>query len=76
MERYARRINLPESYFPNMIIPLRRSMDILNTAGGSEYRSRDFLKMIQLFLNKGSWNGEEIIPAEWLEKATIPKANT
>jgi len=47
---------------------------ILNTAGGSEYRSRDFLKLIQLCLNKGIWNGQQIIDASWLEKATTPKA--
>tara|TARA_R110002049_G_scaffold43942_1_gene128996 strand:+ start:809 stop:1888 length:1080 start_codon:yes stop_codon:yes gene_type:complete len=48
---------------------------ILNTAGGSEYKSRDFLKLIQLCLNKGKWNGEQIISASWIEKATSPKVN-
>ena len=46
----------------------------LNTAGGSEYRSRDFLKLIQLCLQGGVWEGRRVIPAEWLEKATTPKA--
>ncbi|WP_420399772.1 serine hydrolase domain-containing protein [Flagellimonas sp.] len=46
---------------------------VLNTAGGSEYKSRDLLKLIQLCLNKGVWNGQEIIPATWLQKATTPK---
>ena len=49
--------------------------NILNTAGGSEYRSRDLLKLIQLCINKGSWNGKQIIPSEWIEKATTPKVN-
>ena len=48
---------------------------ILNTAGGSEYKSRDFLKLIQLCLNKGKWNGEQIISSPWIEKATSPKVN-
>jgi CubicO group peptidase (beta-lactamase class C family) len=48
---------------------------ILNTAGGSEYRSRDFLKLIQLCLNKGKWNNEQIISSAWIEKATTPKVN-
>lgn len=48
---------------------------ILNTAGGSEYRSRDFLKLIQLCLNKGKWNTEQIISSAWIEKATTPKVN-
>ncbi len=47
----------------------------LNTAGGSEYRSRDFLKIIQMCLQNGRWGEQQIIPADWLEKATTPKAN-
>ncbi|WCO02965.1 serine hydrolase domain-containing protein [Psychroserpens ponticola] len=46
---------------------------ILNTAGGSEYRSRDFLKLIQMCVNKGKWNGKQIISESWIEKATMPK---
>lgn len=46
---------------------------ILNTAGGSEYRSRDLLKLIQLCLNKGQWNGKQIISSSWIEKATTTK---
>lgn len=46
----------------------------LNTAGGSEYKSRDLLKLGQLCLNEGRWNGKSIIPASWLKKATTPKA--
>ncbi|MBX2872410.1 MAG: beta-lactamase family protein [Saprospiraceae bacterium] len=46
----------------------------LNTAGGSQYRSRDLLKLGQLCLNEGEWSGQQIIPAAWLKKATSPKA--
>ncbi|WP_109301410.1 serine hydrolase [Aquimarina sp. AU474] len=49
--------------------------NILNTAGGSEYRSRDLLKLGQLCLNNGIWNKQQIIPKSWLSKATTPKAN-
>jgi len=49
--------------------------DILNTAGGSEYKSRDFLKLIQLCLNNGQWEGKQIIPSAWIDKASSPKAN-
>jgi CubicO group peptidase (beta-lactamase class C family) len=48
---------------------------VLNTAGGSEYRSRDFLKLIQLFINNGQWNNEQIISSSWIQKATTPKVN-
>lgn len=50
-------------------------MGIINTAGGSEYRSRDFLKLIQLCLNEGKWEGRQIISSDWIQKATTPKAN-
>ncbi len=30
-------------------------------------RVRDFAKFGRLYLNKGNWNGEQIIPAEWVE---------
>lgn len=48
---------------------------VLNTAGGSEYRSRDFLKIIQMFLQNGEWDGKQILSKEWIQKATTPKAN-
>lgn len=48
---------------------------ILNTAGGSEYRSRDFLKLIQLLLQKGRWNTTQIISESWVDKATSAKAS-
>jgi len=48
---------------------------VLNTAGGSEYRSRDLLRLGQLCINKGQWNGEQLISSEWIAKATSPKAN-
>lgn len=43
------------------------------TAGGSEYRSRDLLKLIQLCLNKGKWNGKQVISSSWIEKASTTK---
>lgn len=50
-------------------------MKILNTAGGSEYQSRDFLKLIQLCLQNGQWNEKQLIPEDWLQKATTAKVN-
>ncbi|MEM8845589.1 MAG: serine hydrolase [Bacteroidota bacterium] len=48
---------------------------LLNTAGGSEYRSRDLLKMIKLLAQNGTWNGQKIIEEEWVKKATSVKVN-
>lgn len=47
----------------------------LNTAGGSEYRSRDLLKLIQLCLQNGKWNGQQLISSYWIKKATNAKVN-
>ncbi|AWX45609.1 6-aminohexanoate-oligomer exohydrolase [Flagellimonas maritima] len=47
----------------------------LNTAGGSEYKSRDFLKIIQMFLQDGQWSGKQVLSKEWIAKATTPKVN-
>ena len=38
---------------------------IFQTGGGLSLRSRDMLKFGLLFLNKGNWNGEQIISEEW-----------
>jgi CubicO group peptidase (beta-lactamase class C family) len=32
--------------------------------------SRDMARMGWLWLNKGNWNGSQIIPSEWIDKAT------
>ena len=49
-------------------------IDIPMTGGGLGLRSRDLLKIGQLYLNKGQWNGKQIISKDWVEKSTTPKA--
>ena len=49
-------------------------INIPMTGGGLGLRSRDLLKIGQLYLNKGQWNGNQIISKEWVEKSTTPKA--
>ncbi|RUA33051.1 MAG: serine hydrolase [Bacteroidetes bacterium] len=34
--------------------------------------ARDFARIGQLVLNKGSWDGEQVVPAEYIEMATMP----
>ncbi|MBF0199620.1 MAG: serine hydrolase [Planctomycetes bacterium] len=41
-------------------------------AAGSSFRSRDMLKMGILVYNKGAFNGEQVIPAEFIERAISP----
>ena len=33
-------------------------------------RARDFAKIGRLYLNKGNWNGNQIVPKEWVEIST------
>ncbi len=42
------------------------------SAAGSSILSRDMLKFGQLILNKGKWNGQQLIPEAYLVRATTP----
>ena len=43
----------------------------INTGGwGLRLRTEDMAKFAQLFLQKGKWNGKQILPAAWVEEAS------
>jgi CubicO group peptidase (beta-lactamase class C family) len=42
------------------------------SSAGSSILSRDMVKFGQLILNKGKWNGQQLIPAAYLARATTP----
>ncbi len=42
------------------------------SAAGSSLLSRDMLKFGQLILNKGKWQGQQLIPEAYLARATTP----
>ena len=44
--------------------------DLPKSAAGSSMRSRDMLKWGMLVLNNGKWEGEQLIPAEFVKRAT------
>lgn len=33
-------------------------------------RARDFAKLGRLYLNEGNWNGQQVVPKEWVKKST------
>jgi CubicO group peptidase (beta-lactamase class C family) len=43
---------------------------LVDAEGGLHLRGRDFLKLGQLVLQGGRWNGEELIPASWIAEST------
>ncbi len=46
----------------------------INTGGwGLRVKTEDMAKFGQLYLQKGKWNGKQIIPASWVEEATTFK---
>jgi len=40
--------------------------------GDLQLHPRDMAKIGQLFLNEGTWNGEQVVSKEWVEAATRP----
>ena len=46
----------------------------INTGGwGLRLKTEDMAKFGQLFLQKGKWNGKQILPASWVEEASTMK---
>ena len=39
-------------------------------------RTEDMAKLGQLYLNKGKWNGVQIVPQKWVEESTTPQILT
>jgi CubicO group peptidase (beta-lactamase class C family) len=44
--------------------------------GGLSVRTEDFAKFGLLYLNGGSWNGQQVVPADWVTAATSKEVST
>ncbi len=42
--------------------------------GGLNLRTRDYARMGQLYLQNGMWNGEQLVPADWVAASTVSSA--
>ncbi len=49
-------------------------MNIPQTGGGLRLSSRDLLKIAQLYLNGGEWQGKRILSEAWIKNSTQPHA--
>ena len=44
--------------------------------GGVNLPTRDYARMGQMYLQNGAYNGQQIVPADWVAASTIPSAPT
>jgi CubicO group peptidase (beta-lactamase class C family) len=44
--------------------------------GGLNMSTRDYARFGQLFLQQGQWNGQQLVPATWVDASTRPQAAT
>lgn len=49
---------------------------VANTAGGIQLTPLDFARFGELYRKRGTWRGERIVPAEWVEASLTPVAET
>ncbi|WP_372885596.1 serine hydrolase domain-containing protein [Shimia sp.] len=44
--------------------------------GGLNIRTRDYARFGQMFLQNGSYGGQQVVPADWVAESTVPSAKT
>lgn len=46
-----------------------------SAGGGMALTAEDMCRLAQLYLNLGEWNGQQILPREWVATATLPQCD-
>ncbi|MGR6838214.1 serine hydrolase domain-containing protein [Aliivibrio wodanis] len=75
MSDYAKNGPLSALCFKNAYW-LKQNDDRTNVAGGAFLRPRDMLKIGQLVLNDGNWNGKQLVDKNYLIESTEPIMDT
>ncbi|MBD3663951.1 serine hydrolase domain-containing protein [Sulfitobacter aestuariivivens] len=44
--------------------------------GGLNFTTRDYARFGQMYLQQGQWQGQQIVPADWVDASTAPSAPT
>ena len=73
-------ISLLDYFYQNVSLPMQMGLWHMNLmsdgnafAGGGLYlRPRDFLKLGQMYLNGGTWNGTRVVSRKWVTQSTMP----
>lgn len=73
LEAFAQRRLFTPLGFDDVTWPRTGAGDVM-AAGGLELTTAMLARLGQLFLNEGVWNGEQILPAEWVEQSLQPRA--
>ena len=50
--------------------------DVAFVLGGLNITTRDYARFGQMIAQNGQWQGQQIVPADWIAASTVPSANT
>ena len=77
--------NIPDLLSEKIIVPLGLEAEptyltdgykVAFVLGGLNLTTRDYARFGQMVAQNGVWQGQQIVPADWIAASTVPSANT